>query len=204
MKTLLATATAAVAMIAAMPATATTTVYTDQAAFDVAAGTTAVEDFGDTMLVSGLTYSSTVGTIGSGVFNDRLVIGAQTTTFNFADGTTSFGANFDLTPGGQGLGIKFLLSLASGGTEMVSAEVPQAFSGQFFGFTSSSAFTSVTLQGGTQSGVAETYNLDNLRFGVSAAGGVPEPATWALMILGFGAVGGAMRRRSGQGVAVAA
>ena len=25
--------------------------------------------------------------------------------------------------------------------------------------------------------------------------GVPEPATWALMILGFGAVGGAMRRR---------
>jgi hypothetical protein len=26
-------------------------------------------------------------------------------------------------------------------------------------------------------------------------GGVPEPATWALMILGFGAIGGAMRRR---------
>ncbi len=28
------------------------------------------------------------------------------------------------------------------------------------------------------------------------AGGVPEPTTWALMILGFGAVGGAMRRRT--------
>ena len=28
------------------------------------------------------------------------------------------------------------------------------------------------------------------------AGAVPEPATWALMILGFGAVGGAMRRRA--------
>ena len=26
--------------------------------------------------------------------------------------------------------------------------------------------------------------------------GVPEPATWALMILGFGAIGGAMRRRA--------
>ena len=26
--------------------------------------------------------------------------------------------------------------------------------------------------------------------------GVPEPATWALMILGFGAVGGALRRRA--------
>lgn len=30
---------------------------------------------------------------------------------------------------------------------------------------------------------------------VPIPGGVPEPATWALMILGFGAVGGAMRRR---------
>jgi hypothetical protein len=29
--------------------------------------------------------------------------------------------------------------------------------------------------------------------------GVPEPATWALMILGFGAVGGAMRRRRSAG-----
>jgi hypothetical protein len=35
--------------------------------------------------------------------------------------------------------------------------------------------------------------------GVSAA--VPEPATWAMMLLGFGAVGFAMRRRRGQGEA---
>ncbi len=36
--------------------------------------------------------------------------------------------------------------------------------------------------------------LDNVRVN-GALAGVPEPATWALMILGFGAVGGAMRRR---------
>ena len=30
---------------------------------------------------------------------------------------------------------------------------------------------------------------------LSLGGGVPEPATWALMILGMGAVGGALRRR---------
>jgi len=35
--------------------------------------------------------------------------------------------------------------------------------------------------------------LDNV--GLSVTGGVPEPASWALMILGFGATGAALRRR---------
>jgi choice-of-anchor C domain-containing protein len=39
--------------------------------------------------------------------------------------------------------------------------------------------------------------LDNV--GIAA---VPEPATWALMILGFGAVGGAMRRRRASAATV--
>ena len=30
----------------------------------------------------------------------------------------------------------------------------------------------------------------------SAAGGVPEPTTWAFMIMGFGAIGGAMLHRT--------
>lgn len=32
------------------------------------------------------------------------------------------------------------------------------------------------------------------------AGAVPEPATWAMFILGFGVMGGAMRRRANQGM----
>jgi hypothetical protein len=35
----------------------------------------------------------------------------------------------------------------------------------------------------------------NFLFDAAGGGAVPEPATWALMILGFGAIGGAMRRR---------
>ncbi|NJC35214.1 hypothetical protein GGR88_002728 [Sphingomonas jejuensis] len=37
--------------------------------------------------------------------------------------------------------------------------------------------------------------FDNIRLSDVAAAAVPEPATWAMMIGGFGLVGGAMRRR---------
>lgn len=40
------------------------------------------------------------------------------------------------------------------------------------------------------------FGFDNLAFGVAPpSGAVPEPATWALMLLGFCAVGATMRRR---------
>lgn len=39
----------------------------------------------------------------------------------------------------------------------------------------------------------QAFEIDNL-----AINPVPEPATWALLILGFGAVGSAMRRRTSQ------
>ncbi|MEP1795258.1 PEPxxWA-CTERM sorting domain-containing protein [Parasphingorhabdus sp.] len=38
------------------------------------------------------------------------------------------------------------------------------------------------------------FSLDNLTIN-QAFGAVPEPATWAFMIFGFGAIGGAMRRQ---------
>lgn len=44
-------------------------------------------------------------------------------------------------------------------------------------------------------GVANQIIFDDVTFGSSTPGSVPEPASWALMIGGFGAVGYAMRRR---------
>ncbi len=44
------------------------------------------------------------------------------------------------------------------------------------------------------------FAIDNIRFAglgqivVPGNNGVPEPATWAMMLIGFGAVGSAMRR----------
>lgn len=46
-------------------------------------------------------------------------------------------------------------------------------------------------------GYGENVGIDNIKWDVRKIGGaVPEPATWAMMILGFGIVGASMRRRS--------
>jgi len=47
-----------------------------------------------------------------------------------------------------------------------------------------------------------TYSSDTaFRTYADVTGGVPEPATWALMILGFGAAGSLLRRRRASGAA---
>jgi len=56
--------------------------------------------------------------------------------------------------------------------------------------TAGEKFTSITLQSGTNS-----FEIDNL------AVAVPEPATWAMMILGFGAAGAMLRQRRALSVA---
>lgn len=40
------------------------------------------------------------------------------------------------------------------------------------------------------------FPIDNVTFTLNDVAAVPEPASWAMMIAGFGLVGGAMRRRS--------
>ncbi|RYF21821.1 MAG: PEP-CTERM sorting domain-containing protein [Oxalobacteraceae bacterium] len=48
----------------------------------------------------------------------------------------------------------------------------------------------------TTSNASYWATVNNLTLGGAAAtGAVPEPASWAMMIFGMGAVGGALRRR---------
>lgn len=44
-------------------------------------------------------------------------------------------------------------------------------------------------------GVSDDLALDNIRFGQSAVGAVPEPATWAMLIAGFYGAGAMLRSR---------
>lgn len=60
-----------------------------------------------------------------------------------------------------------------------------------FTATSSSEVLGFLATGGPSASQPPFSLLDN----VSLTGGVPEPATWALMLMGFGAVGFAARRR---------
>jgi hypothetical protein len=53
-----------------------------------------------------------------------------------------------------------------------------------------SAITALNAARGSQFAIGGT-----LRPGDIVPGGVPEPATWAMMLMGFGAIGGALRRR---------
>ena len=68
-------------------------------------------------------------------------------------------------------------------------------------FTATSASQTLSfLSVGTPTGLPPMALLD----GVSLTAAVPEPATWALTIVGFGLVGGAMRRRRSGAIAATA
>jgi hypothetical protein len=46
-------------------------------------------------------------------------------------------------------------------------------------------------------GNSGNWVMDDLTYTTGVTAGVPEPASWAMMILGFGAAGALLRRRRG-------
>lgn len=75
----------------------------------------------------------------------------------------------------------------------------QQFYGTWFSGASTTADLALVNQNLASSG--NDFALDDIDFGLTRPG-VPEPTTWALMLMGFGAVGYAMRRQ--RAVALAA
>lgn len=147
-----------------------------------ATGTIAATDTAYTYAGGGTPTITAVGYTNS-------VAGATTTTLYGIDYTLNTLALIGSPNGGQittvgGLGFDVdadaSLDITSGG---------QAFLSSGFGFYS------VNLTTGAATFVGQTDGLRNIAV-AGATPAVPEPATWAMMIAGFGMIGGTLRRRN--------
>ncbi len=107
-------------------------------------------------------------------------------------GAGNFDIVFNYDSLGFGGGASAGYNAGQNGADGTYFELPGSRSGE--AFADGGAFA---LASGSNVGIDGRY-VFNVRNGAVTPGnsGVPEPATWALMSLGFGAVGGAMRRRA--------
>jgi len=209
---------------AALPASAAVTTYTDRATFLGAAGAVTTETFNNCGptggLGAGVSLSSgnpgPCGAIQAGVTfsphdadNDLYIAdvgqsanptGALGTNFPTGGNlnvsfsgldTFAFGADlFQNYGGGAQSGsdapFTYLVTYIGGGTELFSFAVASDVGG-FYGLISDTAIANV--------GIAQTNGysvIDNASFN---GGAVPEPATWAMMLMGFGGLGAMLRSR---------
>ena len=82
---------------------------------------------------------------------------------------------------------------------------------EIMGLTAESTFGGVAVDGfssraikNTGLGTVGTVAFNNGAVGVPVSAAVPEPASWALLILGFGGIGGLARMRRGRALGAAA
>lgn len=179
------------------PANASTLIFIDRAAFDAATGGgLAFESFeqgfeaSPSLTFPGLTVSETgrieqVFNDGDGATDGDLAVNIQDNgdslfTFTFLAPINSFGGDFT--------SFEDAAVVFSGGAN--GAFALTAFTPQFFGFVSDTPFTTVSFNASGD----PVFGVDALSFGTA----VPEPATWAMLLLGFFGIGGALRsvRRS--------
>lgn len=185
------------ALTLAGSAAAQTTQYTDRAAFLAAAGAVTTETF-SSATPTGFTVSTSASpsfaNVASGILSVNIegtTANPGTLTFTFAAPTFAFGADFSSLNNGSPR-----TYVTVGGTTFNPLPLEPAF----LGFVSQTAFTTVTFLNPRTNGSNDSFTVDNLAFSAAApvAAAVPEPASWAMMIGGFGMVGGAARRRRAQ------
>ena len=197
------------------PAAAAVTTYTSQAAFDAAVtgettfgfdegnSTTHYHVAANPYRQSGIGFADNVtaaDTATGGVPILFLIGNATTPTYGvdfLSFQNTQVGVSADLTSRGvTALGFDYASYIVGGpATVAVNGGLPAALTvtgtPQFIGFTSTTPITdiSVVFPG------AYSFDLTSVSDAGAVAGAVPEPASWALMLAGFGVVGVARRRR---------
>lgn len=167
------------------------------AAFDAATAGASLIDF-ESVPPSGIGISGGVTTDGPscgplcgfntswGGENFRL-IGGGSVTFTFTDPISAFG--FYISGLQTDITGQQTLTFSDGSSQTINTPAAIDGGGAFIGFTDfGKSITSLTYNA-----TNDVIAIDDIRFLAGPA--VPEPATWAMMIAGFGAVGFAMRRR---------
>lgn len=195
---------AATSLMFASPATAAVTVYNNLASFTGALSSSQTVDFNS--LGNGFYGGPGFGGVGQVTAGGVTV--TTTTSFLFSQANNAYGTGTNLsaqqfsptsvnvllgspiTAFGFNYSTRTPVTIAVGGHLLSANSSPFPNLG-FIGFTADSPFSNLSI-----SVPGDGIDLDNFTFGVATPiAAVPEPSTWGIMIVGFGMVGMAARRR---------
>jgi hypothetical protein len=173
MNKLLQAALAATAIVSIAPAV--------QAAVSVSAPTSVSAFVNPTLTVISFDDNAVTGAVGTRIFTEQL-------TFTLTEATT----------------VSFLLESGFAAIDFTNVFVTASGGGTVFTFGGTDGDPNPEKLSGTTQLAAGTFTLNingtntsgpGTLFGSVTAGAVPEPATWAMFLMGFGAVGYSMRGR---------
>ena len=135
------------------------------------------------------------GAIGRDFGSDVLSTNYEPLTITFAQAVNAFSINFGaLGTAFANLSSPVTFTFTVGGISGSATEGANLSGLSFFGLTSDTAFTSVTI-----SNTSANQFFDNVTYQAApASSDVPEPASWAMMVGGFGLLGGALRRKKAE------
>jgi PEP-CTERM motif len=145
----------------------------------------------------GCMFTGNIDTNTSGNSSYLLAQGAYNAAFD-PDIMLSPLATFDSTGTSNGISLTLNAAMNGGsftlapGVDLLYYAVKSGNNFFIYQFTGGTTFTTDGLQMGNN---IDPPTLSHIIFFGDIAGGVPEPATWAMLLLGLGMVGSSMRRR---------
>ncbi|WP_017667257.1 PEPxxWA-CTERM sorting domain-containing protein [Sandarakinorhabdus sp. AAP62] len=213
MKTMLKAALFALAATSALTgASAQTTVFGDRATFLSALSSSFTDGYGvadgysgDFQILNNAAMTAVAGQTRyetTGFSNLNIIVGQRycagcNGSFTLHFDQTSFGnangvggVGLDITVNDGFLPYSALVTFGNSDTQLFALQANVA---SFWGLTSDRQIRSIAF--GPNGGITTSgsFQIDNLTIG--ASGVVPEPASWAMLIAGFGLVGATARRR---------
>jgi len=200
----------AASMMLAVQAQATETSFADRAPFSAALGVSVTDDYSnpgyvfsqsniDMSAVLGETDYQSTGFDNINVVSSALYCAGCNGSFTLSFGTTSvtqgngvFGVAFDYFNLGDP-SYDALVTFADGDSELYVLDTTDRIAFAFWGLTSTRQIASIAFGPSGEVSVFGAFGIDNL-----TVGAIPEPTTWAMLIIGVGLIGAAGRSRRFQ------